>query len=75
MIQLEVLEVRDHGPIAVGYAVDERGTETAVALDVRLAHHLAAALRSGERPTVDVEAWQLLPGFPFLRRVEHPVAP
>ena len=52
---LEIKAVLFHGDGPVGYGVDERGREYAVALDVDLATDIAKGLDAGRRPVIAVE--------------------
>lgn len=60
----EVLDVEYTGSVAVLRVRDARGLEGAVAAEPRMARDIDAALAQGERPTVTVESWQILPGWP-----------
>lgn len=66
---LEVLAVlSSSGTVAVAYGTLPDGREVAIAVEPRMANTLREAVRDGRRPTVDVESWQLLPGYPERRK-------
>lgn len=62
---LEIVAVREHGSVAVGYGRDDRGREAAIAIEPRMAADIANAIEAGEHPEVAVEEWQLLSALPI----------
>jgi hypothetical protein len=63
MIPLEVLHVSQIGSVAIGYVRADTGAEGVVAIEPRMARDIADAIELGEHPTIQVEPWQLLPGY------------
>ena len=66
LVTLEVVAVEfDGGTIAIAYAVDPSGMHAAVAVEPLTGEAIRRDLVAGRQPSIDVEAWSLLPGFPW----------
>lgn len=65
-VSLEVVAVIVDGTsVGVAYACDASGMHAAVAVEPRMARLMRDDLAAGHRPLIEVEPWQLLPGFPW----------
>lgn len=66
LVSLEVVAVLIDGTsVGVAYARDPNGLHAAVAVEPRMAAAIQRDLAAGRQPEIDVEPWQVLPGFPW----------